>query len=151
MESLNRSLEVSKLLKEVGSLVKHRMGKEMQNAGLPGLTMSQGLVIRLLHVHKQMKVSELSQSLGLNNSTTSEMIDRLEKLGMVERLRSEEDKRVVYISLSSRLKHEESGIHGKMDGIMEKIISSGASEEDYDKMLEGLTVLKRLLTEMDGR
>lgn len=151
MESLNRSLEVSKLIKEVLFMVKHGIGKEMENAGLPGITPSQGLMIGLIGKHGKMKVSELSEKLGLNNSTTSGMIDRLEKQGVVERLRSEEDKRVVFIRLSPKLSEMESEIHNKIDGIVEKLIAKGGTEEDYDKIIEGLTILKRLLTEKLGR
>ena len=151
MESLNRSLEIAKLLKEVGFLVKNRIHKEMENVGIPGITASQGLMIRLLDKHGKMKVSELSQELGLNNSTTSGMIDRLEKQGVVVRLRSNEDKRVVYIELSPELGDIKSKIHSKIEGIVEKLVAEGGSEEDYSKIIEGLKILKKLLADMDGR
>ena len=51
-----------------------------------------------------MKITEFSNQLCLSNSTVSGIIDRLEKQEMVVRERSEEDKRVVYVSISPNLK-----------------------------------------------
>lgn len=47
------------------------------------------------------RVSELSQSLALHQSTTSNMLDKLEKKGLVERRRGGPDQRVVRVFLSA--------------------------------------------------
>jgi len=146
MEHLNQSLEVSRLIKEIGVLVKHSIVKEMEHVGLPGITPSQCLMISLLKKHGKMKVSDLSREIGLNNSTISGMIDRLEKHGIVKRLRSEKDKRVVFISLSSKSCDMKSEIHQKIEGIMESLISGRGTKEEYDKIIEGLKILKELLS-----
>lgn len=151
MEALKRSLEVSKLIKEIVFQIKHNMGKEFEKAGLPGITPTQGMMIGILGKNGKMKVSEISQKMGLNNSTVSGIIDRLEKQGIVERLRSEEDKRVVFITLSPKLEGMEMGGHSRIEGIIEEIISNRGTPEDYDKIIVGLSTLKRLLTDTDGR
>lgn len=151
MESLKRSLEVSKLIREIVFHIKHNMIKEFEKAGLPGITPTQGMMIGMLGKHEKMKVSEISQKMGLNNSTVSGIIDRLERQGMVERLRSEEDKRVVFITLSSKMDKSELQMHSKIESIVERIIEERGTPEDYDKIIEGLSVLKRLLTDIDGR
>ena len=87
MESMKRSLEVSKLIREIVFQIKHNMSKEFEKAGLPGITPTQGMMIGMLGKHGKMKVSEIRQKMGLNNSTVSGIIDRLERQGMVERLR----------------------------------------------------------------
>ena len=151
MESLKRSMEVSKLIREIVFQIKHNMSKEFEKAGLPGITPTQGMMIGMLGKHGKMKVSEISQMMGLNNSTVSGIIDRLEKQGMVERLRSDEDKRVVFITLSPKLGEKELNMHAKVESIVERIIEERGTLEDYDKIVEGLSVLKRLLTDTDGR
>jgi len=151
MDSLKHSLEVSRLIREIVFLIKHNMIKEFENAGLPGITPTQGMMIGMIGKHGKMKVSEISQKMGLNNSTVSGIIDRLERQGMVERLRSEEDKRVVFITLSSKVEGNEMHMHSKVESIVERIIAERGTQEDYDKIVEGLSVLKRLLTDTDGR
>lgn len=47
-----------------------------------------------------MRVSQLSRSLSLHQSTTSNMLDKLEKKGLVERLRGGPDQRVVKVYLT---------------------------------------------------
>jgi len=153
MDSLKHSLEVSRLIREIVFQIKHNMIKEFENAGLPGITPTQGMMIGMIGKHGKMKVSEISQKMGLNNSTVSGIIDRLEKQGMVERLRSEEDKRVVFITLSSKVEGNEMHMHmhSKVESIVERIIAERGTQEDYDKIVEGLSALKRLLTDTDGR
>ena len=46
------------------------------------------------------RVSELSQALSLHQSTTSNLLDKLEKKGLVERRRGGPDQRVVQVHLS---------------------------------------------------
>lgn len=47
-----------------------------------------------------LRVSELSQALSLHPSTTSNLLDKLEKKGLVERRRGGPDQRVVQVSVS---------------------------------------------------
>jgi len=47
-----------------------------------------------------MPISRLAQYIGSANSTVSGIVDRLEKLKLVERVRSEEDRRVIYVALT---------------------------------------------------
>ena len=64
------------------------------------VTPPQGMLIFLLNKNKKMKISEISKKMGLSNSTVSGLVDRLEDQKMVERTRSEKDRRVVFVQLS---------------------------------------------------
>lgn len=97
MEIINESIEVSRLFQEVMSLFRINMKKIIERTGM---TAPQGMVIGLLHKNKKMKVTELSKQLHLPNSTVSGIIDKLEEQDAVIRERSEDDKRVVYVSIS---------------------------------------------------
>ncbi len=48
----------------------------------------------------EITVSQLSQSLSIHISTASNLLDKLARAGLVERLRSEEDRRVVHLRLT---------------------------------------------------
>lgn len=146
MEYLDRSLEVSRLIKEIVGHIRRGMHKEFENAGLSGITPAQGMMIGILSTEGRMKVSEISRKMGLNNSTVSGIIDRLERQGIVERVRSEEDKRVVYISLAPDFAKVKSGMHPRI----EEMIANRASPEDFDKIITGLNTLKNLLTDRTG-
>ncbi len=66
------------------------------------LTFPQALVLTVLGEEGAMPISRLARQTGSANSTVSGIVDRLEKLKLVERVRSEEDRRVIYVALTAR-------------------------------------------------
>lgn len=56
------------------------------------------MVLYTLGKHGSMKLSDISEKLSISNSTISGIVDRLEKQKYVERIRSKEDRRVIYVS-----------------------------------------------------
>ncbi|MCE5328947.1 MarR family transcriptional regulator [bacterium] len=143
MESLNKNIEVAKLFNEVVFLVKHNMGGMFEKMGV---TMPQGIIVGTLSEFGKMKVSELSSKVGLSNSTVSVILDRLEDHGIVERKRSKEDKRAVYVNISGKFCKTHGELHEKINEKLKNIISKG-SQEDIDKIIEGFTTFKRILND----
>ncbi len=70
-------------------------------AGRYGLTGPQLAVIKMLEPVGKLSLSELSWKIRARNSTVTGIIDRMEREGLVERRRSEEDRRVVNIVLTA--------------------------------------------------
>jgi len=143
VETLDESIEVARLFQEVMHLFKHSMNKLLDETGMSA---PQGMVLGLLSKNKKMKITELSHELCLSNSTVSGIIDRLEKQGMVMRERSEKDKRVVYVNISSEFKDMHKIFHNQLVKNIENIMSKG-SMEDLHKISEGLEILKKLLSD----
>lgn len=142
MDTINESIEVAKLFQEVIHLFKHNTKKMLSDVGISA---PQGMVIGLLSKNKKMKITELSSTLCLSNSTVSGIIDRLEAQEMVIRERSTEDKRVVYVSISPNFEDMHKVFHKQMEKNIENIISKGSPEE-LNKISEGLNTLKKLLS-----
>ena len=142
MEDLNDSAKVAKLFQEVMILFKHSMSKVFEDMNL-GITAPQGMVMGILSKEKAMKITELSSKLNLSNSTVSGIIDRLEKQGMVERKRSEEDRRVVHVSVSPDFKRFQN-FHKRLEENIGNVLNKGTQEE-LDEIFVGLDVLKKLL------
>lgn len=141
LEDISSGLKVLKLMKSIMDSIRHdkvQQFKDMQ------LTAPQGMLIGILSHYGEMKVSDLSEKLGLSNSTVSGIIDRLEKRGLVERIRSTEDRRIVYVNVTSSF-NEYSKKHSlKMEGMLEDIMSK-AGREEADTIIKGLETLKRLI------
>lgn len=141
MEELNNGLKVLKLMKQVMSSMRHNTVhhfREMQ------LTAPQGMLVGTLARFGKMKVSDLGERLELSNSTVSGIIDRLEKQGLVERIRSEEDRRVVYVDVTPDFRknfHEHFSETGKIfESVMKK-----ATPEETAAIIKGLEILKKLI------
>ena len=143
METSDSSIEVARLFQEVINLFKHNMKKLLVDSGMSA---PQGMVIGLLSKNKKMKITELSNNLCLSNSTVSGIIDRLETQEMVVRERSKEDKRVVYVSIAPKFGDMHKTFHEKFQKDIEKTMSQG-SEEELQKIFEGLNALKKLLSD----
>lgn len=64
---------------------------------------AQAFLLYILWESKQpLKVSDLSYQLGLTNGAVSSMTDKLLAMKLVDRYRSEEDRRVVWITLTEK-------------------------------------------------
>ncbi|RCX20970.1 MarR family transcriptional regulator [Anaerobacterium chartisolvens] len=140
--SKDRSTQVLQLFKEVACIFHNKKAKTFEAFGI---TPPQGMVVGILGRKKEMKLSDLSNELGLSNSTVSGIIDRLEKQESVERIRSKEDKRVVYVRLTDGFKKMNKGFHEKLDQLAQSTMSE-CSEEDFEKIIDGLETLKKILS-----
>ena len=95
----------------------------------------------------RMTMSDLSRQLDMGMSNLSPMCKRLEKAGLIERVRDTEDQRVVHVCHTP-----------KADEVMEKVseqvalryqpLTERLTEEDRTSVMEGLKKLEALLNEM---
>jgi DNA-binding MarR family transcriptional regulator len=146
MENSNDSTKVAKLFQEVMHLFRQNMSKVVEDIGM---TAPQGMVIGILSKEKTLKITDLSAKLSLCNSTVSGIVDRLEKQGMVERKRSEQDKRVVYVSIAPNFKERHHDFYKRLEENIANTMNKGTPEE-LDKIFEGLDALKKLLGGHEG-
>ncbi|UYP45553.1 hypothetical protein NEF87_001838 [Candidatus Lokiarchaeum ossiferum] len=75
--------------------------RKLREASLQKLSASQGRVLFLLESHEKITVHKLSQLASLSNSTLSQLLDSLEKKGIISRVRNTEDRRKVHIVKTS--------------------------------------------------
>ena len=72
------------------------------------------------------------------------IIDRLEKQGMLERVRSEEDRRVVFVRMTAEFKKNSDEKFKEIEKYFAGKVNA-ATPEELDKILEGLNILKKIL------
>jgi DNA-binding MarR family transcriptional regulator len=77
-----------------------RITKEL--ARRADLTGPQLTVVKMLEQIGELSLSELSERIRAQNSTVTGIIDRMEREGLVVRERSKEDRRVVFIRLTTK-------------------------------------------------
>ena len=91
-----------------------------------------------------MPISELARATGSANSTISGVLDRLEQMDLIQRVRSEKDRRVVYVTLTpyyETVRGElEASVVESFPGLIEKL-----STQEVEQIRIGLTVLERAL------
>lgn len=141
MEETNSGVIVIRKLKDIGKLMKKNTGNNFEAMGL---THSQGMLIGVLCHSGEMKVSDLSEKLGLSNSTVSGIIDRLEKQGLVERKRSKDDKRIVNVAVTEEFLKNFRDNFEQLERRFEQMVSS-ATEEEINTILKGLETLIKVM------
>ena len=67
-----------------------------------GLTGPQVTAIKMLEGVGDLSLTELSERMSARNSTITGIVDRMQRDGLVERVRSEADRRVVLIELTEK-------------------------------------------------
>ena len=145
MEVRGDKTEIAKLFFEVEKNLKRNMYKFFEDSGI---TLSQSLVIATLINYGEMKITDLSKKINLSNSTVSGIVDRLEKQELVIKRRSEKDRRIVYVKVAPKFERIHKGMNEKMKKKFEDLLSK-ATPGDIEKIIEGLTTLKRVLNERD--
>lgn len=104
-----------------------------------GFTIPQLLLINVLNDNPKMKLSELSEKLGLSKSTVSGIVDRLHSQGVVIRNIPENNRRIVEISLTEDFK-----INNDLLKLKEKYfydILKDIQEDDIKKIVYALEKL----------
>jgi MarR family transcriptional regulator, organic hydroperoxide resistance regulator len=143
VEEVSKGIQVFKAIKQVKEAFKQNMAGQLKDINLTG---PQGMLLGILLHNDEMKISDLSDKVGLSNSTVSGILDRLEKQGLVERTRSEEDRRVVNVKVTTEFKDGAGQRFKEIENSFEDMMNK-ASVEELDKILVGLETLKKLLDE----
>lgn len=128
-------------MKTVLHSIKKNLGSSFNAFDLTG---PQGMLMGILKHYGEMKISDLSEKLGLSNSTVSGIIDRLEKQGLVKRTRSENDRRVVYVSATEKFKKGFEENFKIIENEFGRMLNK-ATPEEIDTILEGLHLLQKIL------
>ena len=112
--------------------------------GQMNLTFPQTLALTILSADGPMPISALAKVTGSANSTTSGIVDRLEKAGLLRRVRSETDRRVIYVEVTEKYEaiHAESKNHA-LERFSKAV--SGLDEQELGDVIRGLTLLEHTL------
>ena len=113
--------------------------------GKVNLTFPQALALSIMGAEGPMPISKLAENMGSANSTISGIVDRLERLGLAKRTRSELDHRVIYVETTEKYQEirerAKSGVNEYFNSLLDRL--APGEREDVANALE---VLDRALT-----
>jgi len=117
--------------------------------GKLNLTYPQSIVLAILEADGPMPISALAEAAGSANSTISGVVDRLEKMDLVQRIRSDTDRRVIYVSTTDRFRsHFKKVKNSAADQFSETI--SRLPAEDAETIRKGLALLNQAMQSQDA-
>lgn len=103
--------------------------KLLAEYGISEFNGAQGRILFVLWEHDGITISELSEKTGLAKTTLTAMLDRLEKMGHIQRTSDPADRRALKIVLTS----EARGLKSQYDAVsaeMNEIFYGGFSDEE---------------------
>lgn len=107
------------------------------------LTLSQLSILLTLIAHGPLKMTELAACEGVRTPTTTVAIRRLEKLGLVRRLRLSSDLRVIQVEITQAgLAQHEEALAVRREHL--SALLGRLTEEELDALRGALTPLERL-------
>lgn len=109
------------------------------------LTIPQIAVIILLNEHKEMSITDISQKMGLSKSTVSGIIDRMEKIGIITRKRSEHDRRIVTAILTEQFQRHGLELEQNFDRLICEVFNT-VSEQTLLEIVKGLELFNRIVS-----
>ena len=95
----NYEAEISKTAGAIHRELTNRLSKLFSKGKL---TISHLIILELLYEKKLSTMTELAKSLNLTMSATTAIIDKMVKQRLVDRVRSDKDRRVVEVSLTKK-------------------------------------------------
>lgn len=75
---------------------------ELEKHGVEGIVPSHGGILANLYQQNEVSVKELAEKVNRTQPTVTVLVDKLVKLGYVERVKSKEDSRVTLIKLTDK-------------------------------------------------
>ncbi len=122
----------------------HLSQKARRHFGKLNLTFPQATALNVLGAEGPMPISKLAELTGSANSTISGIVDRLERLGLAQRTRSELDHRVIYVEVTEQYRQlrnkAETGVNEYFDTLLDTL-----KPEERDQIQKSLQLLDRVL------
>lgn len=113
--------------------------------GRLNLTFPQALVLTVLGEDGPMPISALAERTGSANSTVSGIVDRLEKLELARRERSESDRRVIYVTATEKYQELQQKAKTDVSGYFATVLNTMEPQE-REMILTALEKLDQALT-----
>ncbi|WP_315900465.1 MarR family transcriptional regulator [Neobacillus bataviensis] len=139
MIKYNTASMVGKIRDAVNNLILTELNKQ----GVNGIAPSHGDILVCLYEKNRLSVKELAEKIHRTQPTVTVLIDKLQKLGYVERIKSWEDSRVTLIKLTEKGVQLEPIFH-EISEKLNSVIYGGLTDtekEQVEHLLE--IILKR--------
>lgn len=137
----NREETLSRLLVWIMKDIMEIESKSLITGEFKNITTNDMHVIEAIGIGEPKKMTEIARQLSITTGTLTKSMNGLEKKSYVNRKRSEEDKRVVQISLTDkgvRAYHHHENFHK----ILIERVTQGLSEEEIRFLIDVLGKLK---------
>ena len=132
---------LEKELRYISHLIKQKGREILSNYTI---TPPQFIALQWLHEYGDMTIGDLSTKMYLAFSTTTDLVDRMEKNDLVQRVRDEQDRRVVRIHLLPEGERVIQEVISKRQQYLQEILVE-FNEQELQDLLDNLQKLHELM------
>ena len=114
-----------------------------------GLTLQQFRILIELDRHPGRKTGDLSDTVGIQRGNIASICKKMEQNGWVERRRSQEDERIVMVSLTDKGRDAKKTVENMMTDRVRAVLER-ESEETFDNIRAGLASLCKVMERINS-
>lgn len=143
VEIMNNS-EAAQIFKSIRRIVRAIDLRSREVSRTTGLTIPQVVVLRGVHDLGQVTTKALSKHADLSSATVVTILDKLEEKRLIERYRSEEDRRVVHTRLTDRGKEAIANFPGLLHEEFQARFSA-RDQETRDNLIVAISEIAEMM------
>ena len=113
-----------------------------------GVTGAQLWVMKEIYQSPGLRVGEIAKKMAIHQTTTSNLLDALEKKNMVKKTRTANDQRIVLISLTEQGQKLIEQTTGPVRGLLPEALAK-MDASDLDQLGQSLDVLMKCIAQID--
>ncbi|HEV8099370.1 MAG TPA: MarR family transcriptional regulator, partial [Gaiellaceae bacterium] len=122
--------ELSTCWRELGSiLASRRLHASLHPELGTSLTPSKLRALELLAEHDGLRVGELADRVGVDDTTATRLVDRLEQLGLAERHSEESDRRAILVGLTAEGRELVAGVSAQRQQFFADVLATLDDDE----------------------
>jgi DNA-binding MarR family transcriptional regulator len=114
---------IARVRSTISNMVSQRTMAEL------GITSTQGSILFMVASGKCLLAAELAREYGIDASAVTRLVDRLEKRGLLTRVRSSEDRRVVRLALTAEGQDIAVRMPAIFQGVLDNVLGGFTPEE----------------------
>ncbi|MGH8782286.1 MarR family winged helix-turn-helix transcriptional regulator [Paraburkholderia sp.] len=114
---------ISRVRSTMSNMVTQRTMAEL------GITSTQGSILFMVASGKCLLAAELAREYGIDASAVTRLVDRLEKRGLLTRVRSSEDRRIVHLALTAEGQDIATRMPALFQGVLDNLLGGFTAEE----------------------
>jgi DNA-binding MarR family transcriptional regulator len=143
---MKRQREGGFLIAKIHHVAGRIFARKLKEHGIEEINPAQGRILFVLWREDGIPINELARRTALEKSTLTTMLDRLEASGYLERVRSAEDRRAIFVR---RTEKDRAGqrAYTAVSEQMNRLFYAGFSEEEIDRFE---ATLRRVLENLSG-
>lgn len=119
---------------------------ELEQHGVEGIVPSHGDILVFLYQKNGLSVKELAEKIHRKQPTVTVLVDKLARLGYVERVKSQHDSRITLIYLTEKGRELEPLFH-RISATVNAAVYDGFTEEQQEQLEQMLAVILSRVSE----